>query len=139
MDFNTFQVYITPLAMHFREVRDEPTWRLYHAALLAPPTPSPLLLDRALIRAANRRFFPSTEELRADAEAERQALLKAHPYVPCTVCRDSDGWVAFTDDAGVARVRRCGCFQRYREALARLGVTGEPVSVALAVPSELTP
>lgn len=138
MTFDEFRVYISPLAMHFREVRDEPTWQLYHAALLAPPTPTRPLLERALIQAANRRFFPATAELRADAEAERQALLKEHPYVPCTVCRDTGGWVAFTDNDGVARVRRCGCFDRYRARLAQLGLTEYSV-LALPAASEVAP
>ena len=137
MTFEQFQVFITPLAMHFGAVRDEPSWRLYHTALLAPPTPSRPLLDRALIRAANRRFFPLTEELRADAEAERQALLKAHPWKSCTVCRESEGWVAFTDTDGVPRVRRCGCFVRHHTKLAALGVTEYPV-LALPAPTEAT-
>lgn len=139
MTFEEFQVFITPLAMHYREVRDEPTWRLYHGALLAPPTPSRQLLERALIRAANRRFFPSTEELRTDAEAERQVLLKEHPWKPCAVCRNSEGWVAFTDTDGVARVKRCGCFDRYRAQLAALGVTDYPVLALPAASEVVTP
>lgn len=136
MTFEEFQRYILPLALHFHDARDEPTWRLYHAALLAPPAPTRQLLDRALIRAANRRYFPSTAELRADAEAERQALLQAHPFTPCTGCRDTGGWAAFTDTDGVARVKRCTCFARYRGRLAQLGVTDYPV-LALPAASEV--
>lgn len=127
MTFQEFQIFITPLAMHFREVRDEPTWRLYHAALMASPTPTHPLLDRALLRAANRRFFPSTEELRADAETERQALLAAHPYARCERCRDAGGFVTVVDEKGVSRAQRCACFADYRARLERLGVTDRPV------------
>lgn len=135
MTFEEFQVFMTPLAMHFREVRDVPTWRLYHAALLAPPAPSRQLLERALIRSANRRFFPSTDELRADAEAERQAFLKRHPYERCAECRDSHGWVTVVDDQGVERAAKCLCFKAYCERLALQGITERPV-LQLAAGSE---
>lgn len=128
MTFEEFQEFITPLAIHFGQVKDEPTWRLYHAALMAPPTPGRVVLDVALLRASNRRFFPRTEELRADAEAERQALLKAHPFEPCDACRYSSGFVA-VEVAGVTRMQRCHCFAAYRVALEQIGAGDQPLLV----------
>lgn len=122
MTFKEFQVFITPLAMHFSAVKDEPTWRLYHAALMVSPAPTQKLLTLALPRAASsRRFFPSVEELRADAEAERKQILAAHPYRRCAECRDNSGWTPVITD-GVERMERCDCFERYRASLAQLGV-----------------
>jgi hypothetical protein len=135
--YDDFKVWIRPLALHFRQERDRPTWMLYHAALMAQPAPSRAVLDRALLRAANRRFFPSTEELRSDAELERQALLKAHPHERCTECRDNSGWVTVLVD-GVARVQRCDCWTRYRQALEQLGVGHQPLALP-AARDEATP
>lgn len=132
MTYEDFQIFITPLVMLRGFVQDEPTWRLYHAALMAPPTPTRPLLEGALIRAANRKYFPTTEELRADAEAERQALLKAHPLERCAACRDSSGFLAITDDQGVSRMQPCSCRDVWRRALAVMGVTEYPV---LALPA----
>lgn len=122
-DFDAFVQFITPLAMHFGAVKDEPTWRLYHAALMVTPAPSRYLLDRALPRAASsRRWFPTVDELRADAEAERQAVLRERPHERCEACRGSSGFVAVKDDDGVTRMKRCGCFDAYLQSLEQLGV-----------------
>jgi len=132
MTFTEFQTFITPLAMHFGAVKDEPTWRLYHAALLAPPAPSVVLLQRVLPRvASSRRWFPTVEEFRADAEAERQAILKAHPHARCAKCRHSSGFVAVTVE-GVERVKRCACFDVYLTRLERLGIGHEPLALPAA-------
>lgn len=129
MTFDEFRVFIKPLAVHFGAVKDEPTWRLYHAALMHPPAPSAALLARALPRAASsRKFFPSVEELRADAEVERRAFLAANPYNRCESCRDNCGWVKALDGHGVERLRKCDCFERYRALLTDAGI-GEPLAL----------
>src|SRR5688572_25701569 len=74
--------------------------------------PLPLLIQ-ALDRAVNtRRFFPRVLEVLEDAEAVRQAYLKAHPYQRCEQCRDSSGFRTVDID-GVARVEKCQCFRDY--------------------------
>lgn len=131
----TVETVLATLFTAYRKVVDDEAAALYARGLSDVPVP---LLDRAMIRTVRTRtFLPSVAELRQDAEAERQAFVQAHPFVPCTVCRESEGWVAFTDDDGVARVRRCACFARYHANLARIGIAG-PI-LALPAPSEVTP
>lgn len=134
MTFDEFKIFIKPLAVLLREVKDEPTWRLYHAALMKPPAPSRALLTRALPRAAtNRKWFPTAAELRADAEAERTGILEAHPFTRCASCRDSGGWITITDALGVERVTRCSCFSTYSRELAALGVGSAPLALPAPV------
>lgn len=139
MTFDQFRKLIAPLAVHFGAVRDEPTWKLYHRALMVDPAPSLQLLQGALARAANRRYFPTTAELRADAEAERQAILQRNAYEGCDVCRDeSTGWVSVLVD-GVTRLQRCDCWAAYQAGLARQGVGAQlelPEQRALPMPSD---
>lgn len=126
MDYEAFKVWIRPLALHHRVERDRAQWMLYHSALMAPPAPSQPLLDLAMLKAANCRFFPTTQEFRELAEAERQALLKAHPYERCVECRDNSGWITELKD-GVARVRKCDCWSRYLSGLEALGIGRVPL------------
>ena len=137
MTFDEFKILIKPLAVHFGAMKDPPTWRLYHAALMHPPAPTRALLERALPRAASsRRFFPSPEELRRDAEAERQEMLKANPFTPCDRCQDSSGWVSVIDQAGHERMVRCECFDAYRHRLAAAGVGADRLALPPAEPQQ---
>jgi hypothetical protein len=131
MTFEAFKVFIRPLAVHFGAVKDEPTWRLYFAGLTQDPAPSDKVLALAARRCIGTRGkFPTVPEFRADAEAERQALLKAHPYVKCEACRGANGFVPVRGDDGVVRVKRCPCFAAYQASIATLEI-GERV---LALP-----
>lgn len=109
-----------------RELDDDLTEpRAYWSRLSDIPLP---LLIQALDRAVtHRRFFPRLLEVREDAEAVRQAYLKAHPYQRCEQCRDSSGFATVIDAKGVSRVERCQCFRDYCGRLERLGITPKPV------------
>lgn len=132
----TFDSYLATLFTAYRKTVDDEAAALYGRGLDDIPL---RLLDRAIGRAIRTRtWLPTVAELRADAEAERRALLQAHPYTPCAGCRENAGWVAVIDTDGVARVRRCGCFARWRDRLAQLGVTEDAV-LALPAASEATP
>lgn len=132
-----FDGQLATLFTAYKKTVDDEAVALYGRGLTDIPLP---LLDRAIARAIRTRtWLPAVAELRADAEAERQVLLKEHPWKPCAVCRDSEGWVAFTDTDGVARVKRCGCFDRYRAQLAALGVTDHPVLALPAASEVVTP
>ena len=133
MTFDEFADYVEPLAVLFGAVKDEPTWRLYHSALMVAPAPSMALLLAARAKAASsRKWFPTVEELRADAEAARVALLKANPYERCDGCRENSGFVPVIVD-GVERLQRCECFARYLADIAALGVGHLPLALPVAV------
>jgi hypothetical protein len=83
------------------------------------------------LRSANRRFFPSTEEFRADAETERQALLARHPFERCAECLDHCGWAPVIVD-GVERMQRCSCWDRYLRRMATMGVGTQPLLLVAA-------
>jgi hypothetical protein len=121
MTYEMFSAVIEPLAILRGEVKDEPTWRLFYAAVMVPPAPTVQLLRMALGRAANRRYFPSTPELREDCEAVRLDYLKSHPHKRCEQCRDNSGWIALLEN-GIARVTRCDCFERWRAELVADGI-----------------
>lgn len=129
MSYDEFKTFIRPLAVHFTAVKDDPAWRLYHAALMVDPAPPLVLLVLARMRAAaHRKYFPRPVELREDCEIERIALLAKHPYERCDACRDNAGWI--TIRAGdVERVAKCGCWHAHRMRLATLGVTDRPIAL----------
>jgi hypothetical protein len=90
---------------------------------------SPAVIRSAIDRAKDSRtFFPKPVELRADAEACRQALQMVQPHQPCDACRaaGTPGWRQTTDTAGIVRLARCQCWRAY-------GATMSPASV---VPSK---
>ena len=58
------------------------------------------------------------------AEAERLALMAAHPYEGCVECEHSRGW------RPVGRsVERCPCYERHQVKLAQLGVGSQPLAL----------
>jgi hypothetical protein len=119
--FAAFKVWVRPMAVHFGAVKDEPQWRLYFAGLMQEPKPSDKVLALAARRCLGTRGkFPTVPEFRADAEAERQALLKAHPWVKCETCRGANGFVPVRGEDDVVRVKRCPCFAAYQATIASL-------------------
>lgn len=120
MTFEEFRKVVAPLAVQKRVVNDAPTWRIYHAALVAPPAPALEILKRGAVRAgATRKWFPEPSELREDCETERQALLKSYPFEPCEKCHHT-GWRDVHKD-GVRFAKRCSCHAAYVVKMARLG------------------
>lgn len=132
MTFKEFRAEVAPLAMLRKEIKDTPTWEVFYRALITDPPPTLLIVRRALVRSALRRFFPSPGELREDCEFERLALIKANPYAPCEKCHHT-GW-ADVHKNGVRYARRCPCYEGYRRVMERLGCGGQPLSVQLALP-----
>ena len=54
---------------------------------------------------------------KADLERFAVALRRSStpPFKACEQCQDSPGWIPFTDDQGVARVKRCECFLQWSQ------------------------
>lgn len=128
MTFKDFVSAVAPLAIAKKEVKDTPTWRIYHRALMRPPMPTPSILSRAIVRAAStRKWFPDPSELREDCETERQALLKDHPFIPCDDCALTPRWLTTVDAHGARTASRCPCVGRYQAKLAQLGVGDAPL------------
>lgn len=133
MTFKEFRAAVAPLAMLRKEVKDVPTWEVYYLALVFEPAPTLMLVQRALVRSALRRFFPAPGELREDCEFERLALIKANPYEPCAKCHHT-GWADVHKD-GVRYAKRCACHDGYLRVMAKLGCGGQALSVQLELPA----
>ena len=128
MTFEEFRAIVMPLSVALGAAYDLPTWKLYHRALESVPA---ALLAAAVQKAAETRTkMPTAAQLRELAEAERQALIAAHPWTPCCECEASPRFRPALRD-GIARLERCPCVGRHREMLAGLGVGTQ----ALALPA----
>lgn len=126
MDRAEFRTVLEPLVLALRADFDLPTWTVYFRALEDVPLP---LLMGAIDRAAKTAtFMPKPGELRAFAEGERQALIKAHPWTPCCECEDHPRFQKQLVD-GVERLARCPCLARHQAKLAELGVGSTPLAL----------
>lgn len=121
---------LVPYALALRADIDAPTFRAYHKQL---EDVSIELATHAIDRLAKGglRFFPTAPEIRQAAEAERRALIAAHPYTGCAQCELTPGWEQVNAEAGQATVRPCRCREWHRAKLAKLGV-GEPLALEAA-------
>ena len=121
---------LQPLAAAMRTDLDAATWAAYYRALKDVPT---ALLSAAVDRLLRepRTFFPKAQEIRAAAEAARQALLALHPYERCADCDEHCGFVPVLVD-GVTRLERCPCFAAHQKRIAALEIGGGPLMLEAA-------
>lgn len=131
MERTEFKALLEPLVVALRADFDLPAWTVYFRALEDVPA---ALLAAAVERSAKSdRFMPKPGELRQYAEDARKALVASVAYLPCAQCEET-GWEPVTVD-GVTRMRRCGCWRRYQDKIAALGVGHSP----LAIPDRTDP
>lgn len=120
MEHGEFVAILTPLVLAMRAEFDQPTWGAYHRALQdVPESVLALAVDSAMREP--REFFPKAGELRAMCERQRRYLLAANRYEGCVDCEDSKGWRA-TLIAGVPKVEKCPCSERYKAKLETMGL-----------------
>lgn len=126
----TFDSLLATLFTAYRKDVDDAAAMLYERGVGDIPLP---LLDTAVTRAIKTRtFLPTIAELRQDAEACRVELVRKHPPQYCDDCRHAHGWLPVKDELGVERLTRCRCVIAWRQQLVGLGVTSEPVYIALS-------
>lgn len=103
------------------------TIRIYEKALQGVPV---AVLEPMVQRTIKtRQWFPKVSELLEDAEACRVELLRALTYGPCAECSESPGWIAAVDARGVARVKRCRCWEIHQQKVQALGVGTERLAL----------
>lgn len=130
-----FKRQLEPLLAADMRKFDVVEWTVFFEALRDIPLQ---LLQGAVMAIARqpRRFPFRPSDIREAAEACRVEIIRANPAPLCDACRGLNGWIKVTDEAGVKRLAKCSCLVAWRERLELLGVTKEPVYIALPPASE---